>query len=152
VQGAEVDDVVQDVFLTLCENAGRYQETGKLRSYLCGIAAKKARGRLRRHWWRDGILKRFGGRTPGAAAMVDSSMDTDLGTRIELRQALATLPEPQRQVLLLHVLENLSGEEIAETLGISPNTVWTRLHRARQAMRRALGGDIGATAREGEES
>ncbi|NTV27819.1 MAG: sigma-70 family RNA polymerase sigma factor, partial [Methanothrix sp.] len=65
---------------------------------------------------------------------VDTSIDTDLGTRAELRQALAALPEPQRQVLLLHVLENLSGEEIAETLGISPNTVWTRLHRARKTL------------------
>jgi RNA polymerase sigma-70 factor, ECF subfamily len=140
--GADIDDVVQDVFLTLYENAPRYAETGKLRAYLCAVAVRKVRARLRRHWWRHAILERFAGRTPGAAAMVESSMDTDLNTRDEVRQALAVLPDPQRQVLLLHVVENMSGEEIAVALGISPNTVWTRLHRARERMRRALGAEL----------
>ena len=70
--------------------------------------------------------------------MHESSVESAVGARVEVKRALAILPEPQREVLLLHVVENFSGDEIAEALGISPKTVWTRLHRARKSMRKAL--------------
>ena len=149
VSGSEADDVTQEVFLVLLDKASGYGDSGRLKAFLCGIAVRQARSRRRRQWFRDAILRRFAGRVPGAAAMAESSMDTDLGTRAEVRRALQVLPEPQRQVLLLHVLENLSGEEIARALGVSPNTVWTRLHRARQAMRRVLSADGTSDTREG---
>jgi len=135
---AEIDDMVQEVFLTLFESAPRYQESGKLRSWLCGIAVRKARSGRRKHWLRDNLLRRFGGGGAGTAAMREGNVESQAGARVEVTRALAVLPKPQREVLLLHVVEDLSGEEIAEALGISPKTVWTRLHRARQTMRAAL--------------
>ena len=139
VTPSEAEDVCQEVFLTLFDLAPRYVESGKLRSFLCGIALRKARARRRRTFFRDAILRRFRGANPGAAAMFESSIETDVSMRAEVRRALGALPEDQRKVLLLHVLENLSGNEIADALGISPNTVWTRLHRARAVMRQVLG-------------
>ncbi|MBL9038211.1 MAG: helix-turn-helix domain-containing protein, partial [Archangium sp.] len=43
-----------------------------------------------------------------------------------------------RTVVLLNLVEGWTAEEIGEALGLSPNTVFTRLHRARQQLRGAL--------------
>lgn len=63
--------------------------------------------------------------------------------RLELRdldRALLTLPEPQREVLLLVALEELSYDETAKVLGIPLGTVMSRLSRARDGLRLALSG------------
>ena len=59
--------------------------------------------------------------------------------RVELVDALNTLPEHFREPLLLQILGGFSGREIAETLGISEQNVMTRLTRARQALQRMAG-------------
>jgi RNA polymerase sigma-70 factor (ECF subfamily) len=51
----------------------------------------------------------------------------DLGAEEILRQALACLSVPHREVLVLHVLEENSVEEVAQILGIAPGTVKSRL-------------------------
>lgn len=56
---------------------------------------------------------------------------------VDIRDALARLPLPQRTVLILRSLEGLSEQETAATLGIAPGTVKSRLHRARAALREA---------------
>jgi len=66
--------------------------------------------------------------------------DTD---RLEIRDidvALRRLPDEQREVLLLIALEQLSYEETARALGIPIGTVMSRLSRARERLRRLLGG------------
>ncbi len=135
---AELEDLVQEVFLTLFETAPRYVETGKARAWICGVAVRKARAGWRRRFWRQSILARFAPGGAGTAAARASSVEADVDARVTVERALEKLPAAQREVLLLHVVESLSGDEIAEVLGISPNTVWTRLHRARQAMRAEL--------------
>jgi len=50
---------------------------------------------------------------------------------LRLYAAMDRLPEKYRTVLILSALEESSGEDIATLLGIEPNTVWVRLHRAR---------------------
>ncbi|MBI3575544.1 MAG: sigma-70 family RNA polymerase sigma factor [Gammaproteobacteria bacterium] len=57
---------------------------------------------------------------------------------LQLRRALAQLPEEYREPLLLQVLGGYSCEEIAQTLGISRAAVMTRLFRARQQLRAVL--------------
>jgi RNA polymerase sigma-70 factor (ECF subfamily) len=56
-------------------------------------------------------------------------------TRIQVRACIDRLPEPYRTVLLLRDIEELDTEQTARQLGITPGTVKTRLHRARQALR-----------------
>ena len=56
--------------------------------------------------------------------------------RVELADALNSLPEQFREPLLLQILGGFSGREIAETLGISEQNVMTRLTRARQSLQR----------------
>lgn len=70
---------------------------------------------------------------------------TDLVDDRELvRQALATLPERQRQVLVLRYFEDLSEAEIASRLGCAPGTVKSSAARALKALRDCMGPDLGA--------
>ncbi|MBM3569754.1 MAG: sigma-70 family RNA polymerase sigma factor [Alphaproteobacteria bacterium] len=58
-----------------------------------------------------------------------------------LAQALAVLPEEQRQVVLLGGLEDMTYEQVAEVLGIPIGTVMSRLSRGRERLRRLLAGE-----------
>jgi RNA polymerase sigma-70 factor (ECF subfamily) len=58
--------------------------------------------------------------------------------RILLEGAIDRLPAPFREVFILRQVEGLSTEETARMLSIEPETVKTRLHRARTRLRRAL--------------
>ncbi len=55
-----------------------------------------------------------------------------------VRQAIDQLPVKYRSVVLLRDIEELSGAEAGELLGLTPNAVKVRLHRARRALREIL--------------
>ena len=59
-----------------------------------------------------------------------------------VREALAALPEVDRDVFLLRETVGLSYEEIAAACDLTANAVGSRLHRARLALREALGGHV----------
>jgi RNA polymerase sigma-70 factor (ECF subfamily) len=59
-------------------------------------------------------------------------------TRAQVRAAIDALPDGYRTVLLLRDIEEMSTEEAARNLGLNPNTVKIRLHRARQALLKLL--------------
>jgi RNA polymerase sigma-70 factor, ECF subfamily len=64
---------------------------------------------------------------------------SDREVRSAIEQAIQNLPEDYRIVFLLRDVEGLSSEDMAEILGISVAAVKSRLHRARLALREALG-------------
>jgi len=134
----QAEDLTQDVFLSLYESAGRYREEGKLKSWLCGIAAKKTRSARRKSWLRSGLLGANRGIRPGHSSSYIAGTDDRLSARRDVAQALSSLSDSQREVLVLHSIEGLSGEEIAVALGIKTSAVWVRLHRARKKMGEAL--------------
>lgn len=72
-------------------------------------------------------------RTPESLLLEQADRET-------VRQALAELPVPFREVLLLCEVEEMSYEEMAQTLGIPMGTVMSRLFRARKALRKVLQG------------
>lgn len=57
-----------------------------------------------------------------------------------MKSGLEELPQPYREALLLNTVGNLSCSEVARTLRLPQGTVMSRLHRARQAMRKAYAG------------
>ncbi len=61
-----------------------------------------------------------------------------LGLRLELEEAIASLPEGARTVFVLHDVEGCSHEEIAARLGLALGTSKSQLHRARLLLRAAL--------------
>ncbi len=70
-------------------------------------------------------------------------------TRGQVRTAIDALPDAYRTILLLRDIEELSTDETAQTLGVTPNTVKIRLHRARQALLKLLKPVMDAQSRVG---
>ena len=62
---------------------------------------------------------------------------------IDVQRALARVPDDFRAALILHDVQDLPYEEVAEVLGVPVGTVKSRIHRGRVALARALEGDLG---------
>jgi RNA polymerase sigma-70 factor, ECF subfamily len=135
----EAEDLCHEVFEIVYKNAARFQVDRDLRPWLFGIAAKHARAWQRKKWARNKLLRRFVGERSALVTSAIKPMDSSGVTRGQIQQVMMTLPVTQREVLVLYVLSGMKGEQIAEALGVNLNTVWTRLRRARIAMRTILG-------------
>lgn len=135
IDPAMVDDLAQEVFLTLTATSGRYREEGRLKSWLCGIAARKLRDWRKKRRTRLRLLGQY---DDPVSPSTSPRPDEQAAAREALGRALSALAPESREVLVLHHMEGLSADQIGEALQISPNTVWTRLHRARAAMKHAL--------------
>jgi RNA polymerase sigma factor (sigma-70 family) len=135
---ADVDDIAHETFLVLAKIAGRYDGRASARPFLLGIAAQLVRRRRR------GLGRWAQALASFADTLVDSRVRTpeDAAAMNEeiarFDAALARLSDEKRLVFLLVEREGLSGEDVARALEIPVNTVWTRLHHARNDLRKAL--------------
>ena len=127
---SDAEDLCHDVFLALKAMAPRFRAGGSVRSLLVGIAARKAKKQGAVAWVRRTLLEQ---NTPAAEPRSEPQRRVEAGRDAE--KMLQSLPEDWRTVVLLNLVEGWTAEEIAEALGISPNTVFTRLHRARERIR-----------------
>ncbi len=130
---SEAEDLTQEVFLALSQGARRYQKGNSVRAWVAGIALQKAREQRRRYARRAWLGKLFG--------RADFERSSGVEAKLQGEALLKELPEPLREVLVMHVVEGMKAEEIAAALGINAATVWTRLHRARARLNELDGGD-----------
>jgi DNA-directed RNA polymerase specialized sigma24 family protein len=79
----------------------------------------------------------------GYAYRTAFNLHTSWVRRLDVLQALSELPETQRAALVLVEWAGMSAEEAGRALGLQPASVRGRVHRARRALRRRLGGDNG---------
>jgi RNA polymerase sigma-70 factor (ECF subfamily) len=151
-------DVVQDALLSAFRAIHAFEGSARLSTWLHRIVVNAALMRLRSTRRRreesiDELLPRFDDDGHFAEPVVRWEGETDaLVERAEIRAlvraAVDLLPEMYRTVLVMRDIEELDTEETAEALGITPNAVKTRLHRARQALRALLAKDFaGARSR-----
>jgi RNA polymerase sigma-70 factor (ECF subfamily) len=133
VGDAEAEDLTQEVFIALSQGAKRYQKGNSVKAYVAGIAVQKAKEQRRRFTRRAWLSKLFG--------KADEERSMGVEAKLQGEALLAALPEPMREVLVLHVVEGMKAEEIAAALNINVATVWTRLHRARAKLAELDGGD-----------
>ena len=141
----EARDVLQEAFLAAFRALDTFAGAARLSTWLHRIVINAALMRLRSRRRRreesiDGLLPRFDeeGRWAEPASHWDTSTDVLLErreTRAMVRKAIDRLPVNYRSVLLLRDIEELDTDETASLLGVTPNAVKTRLHRARQALR-----------------
>lgn len=135
VERDAVDDVVAETFLTAWRRIGEVPtgDLGKL--WLYGVAYRMIgnqwRGAARRRRLHDRLRVVDG----GAAAVVDDTVVIADQRRLVL-EAAARLNERDAEVLRLAAWEQLSTSDIAQVLGIAPNAVKQRLHRAKQHLGR----------------
>lgn len=136
VPEASLDDVVQDVFVTVYRRLSDFEGRSQLKTWIFGIL---------RHTVRD--LRRSARRKPTEALAhdpADSSAPSPQdaaarGQAAELLQAvLNELSEELREVFVLCELEQLSAPEVAVALSLNVNTVYSRLRGARKDFDAAL--------------
>ena len=140
----EAEEVVQDAYVKAFRAFATFREEAALGTWLTRIAINEAQARLRGR--REALpLTELDERTASgiipfpAGASTDPERQTAVGQiRVLLESAIDGLPAPFREVFILRQVDGLSTEETARTLGIAPETVKTRLHRARSRLRRAL--------------
>jgi RNA polymerase sigma-70 factor, ECF subfamily len=123
---AELDDVVQDVFVAAITSVDRLREPALLKSWLLGIAVGKVRDNLRARWRRRWLTFHPVEELPERAAP-SSHARVDLVQ--EVCSILDRLPAEERIALLLHRLEGLSLEEAAKTCNMSVSTFKRRFAR-----------------------
>ena len=134
----EAEDLCQETFMKLIKAANRYQPDGKFQSWLFRIAGNQARSRLRRR-----KILRWLPLTDdydNAPSTERDALDTLSGKedQIAVQEALARLPERQRQALVLKQYQDLSYQEIADAMESSVSSVQMLLHRAMSGLRKDL--------------
>jgi RNA polymerase sigma factor (sigma-70 family) len=153
---AEAEDVVQAAYVSAFEHLGDFRGEASLATWLTRIVLNEANGRLRARkptvefdtieaLQREGgrviafpTQSRFGSEDPAAGAARSE-------IRRMLERAVDELPEPFRLVFVMREIEECSVEDTATSLGLKPETVKTRLHRARRMLRAALHDTLATT-------
>lgn len=130
------EEVLQDVMLAAWNHARDFRGDSRVKTWLLVIARNRALNAVRR-------------RSPTWVELHDDytayDEDTSPLERVErqvqiknVRLAIENLPPHHREILVLVFFDGLSGVEVAQVLGISEGTVKSRLHRAREALRRVM--------------
>jgi len=133
-------DAVQDAFIQVWQNAGRFDpERGTVRPWLFGIATNLVAQHRRAEVRRFRALARTGVE-PGAESHENRVLTAVSASRLRphLAHAITLLSQQERDVVLLAASGELSHEEIATALAIPNGTVRSRLSRARKTLRAAL--------------
>jgi RNA polymerase sigma-70 factor (ECF subfamily) len=144
----DADDVAQETFVRAHRALDRYDPSYSFYTWLRTIATRVALHELAKRKRRrtDGgeSFETAAETLPTEAADPQALAEaSELGRRLD--QALGTLSEEYRAVLVLRAVEQLSYAEIAETLAIPVGTVMSRLARAREKLRLVLDPERGAT-------
>jgi RNA polymerase sigma-70 factor, ECF subfamily len=153
----DAHDAVQDAFLSAFKALGQFTGTAKLSTWLHRIVVNAALMKLRSRRRKpeesiDDLLPQFteqgewSSQVPAWEASSEKLLQ-QRETRVLVRHCIGRLPDTYRTVLLLRDIEDLNTEEVADVLGITPNAVKIRLHRARQALRTLLERELVGTSR-----
>ena len=142
VPQADIEDVVQEVFVTVFRRLGEFEGRAQLKTWVFTIAVHLVQHYFRTHARKPG--DRASAKGTEIQSLVDQR-DNGPANQIErqdrydvLNRVLDQLDEAKRLVFVLAELEQLTLVEIGEIVGANPNTVATRLRAARQAFEKAL--------------
>ncbi len=134
----DVDDVVQEVFLSAMKGLKRFQGRSTVGTWLGAIAVNKCRSHWRRKALRHRLLTMGRHRRPAEEALACDRQSEQNETRSRIRQAVRALPRSLGEVVVLRYLQEMPIARIAEVTSLSPNAVQTRLHRGRKRLAEIL--------------
>jgi RNA polymerase sigma-70 factor (ECF subfamily) len=148
---SEAEDVLQEAYVSAFTHLAAFRGDASLATWLSRIVINEALGRLRKQ--RHALPAMANEHAQEEAQIIqfplaDASDDPErtMAQRQILRlveRATDKLPDVYRTVFVARAIEGLSIEETATLLGIKPETVKTRLHRARGLVRKELEDEIG---------
>jgi len=140
----EAEDVMQDAYVRAFEHLAEFRQEAAFSTWLTRIAVHEALARVRRE-------RRFQPHEPSTEETSPMSVDlqhspeqlvNDRELRVVLERAIDALPDDFRTVFMLRAVEQMTGQEAAECLGIPEETVKTRLHRARLRLQEIVVGSL----------
>ncbi len=130
-------DIVQETFIRAVRHIGSLRHENKFGSWLFGIAHQRCLD----HWRHTGRTQSLSEELANEAVELPEEPDTWL-IRAEdesrFLELLGRLPENQRSALVLHFIEEFSLEQISQVLRVPVGTVKSRLHHAKQNLRRLM--------------
>jgi RNA polymerase sigma-70 factor, ECF subfamily len=142
VWDANVDDVVQEVFVVIHRRLDDYDGRSSMRGWIYGILCNVVREYRRARRRKEAPLRRLDPET--ASATSGAAFDPGPAEAVERQEAahllfriLDSLDDEKREVLVLAELEQMNIPEIAQTLGVNVNTLYSRLKAARFALTQA---------------
>jgi len=127
INRTDVDDVVQDVFVTALDRLGGLREPAAFGGWLAAIARHRATDHCRKTVVTDVL-------TDNAAF----TRDADRLEAFAILNAVRSLPEAYRETLMLRLVEGMTGAEIAERTGLTAASVRVNLHRGMKLLREKL--------------
>jgi RNA polymerase sigma factor (sigma-70 family) len=149
---SDAEDVLQDAYLDAYRHLKEFRGGSMLGTWLTRIVINHALMRLRKEKRRSSIVPFHTAaatdtESPEAQVADNRSESPSAGairaeTRLILERRIDELPAAFRTVFVMREVEDMSVDEVAECLSISPATVRTRLFRARALLREALARDI----------
>ena len=146
---SEAEDVVQETYIRALTHLDGFRGDASLSTWLSRIAMNEAMGRLRgkpRSLDLDSLPPNKHEAEiiplPNASSDPEKSMAQRQIQEV-VERAIDALPEPFRLVFIMRVMEEMSVEETAALLSLKPETVKTRLHRARALLRHNVEKEIG---------
>jgi RNA polymerase sigma-70 factor (ECF subfamily) len=142
-QHPDAEDVTQEAVLGLISALARFRSDCTVTHYAHQVALRTALHARRHFKVRD--------RVGDPAVELEEPVDTGGLSPLEIavsrerrrvvRSLLERLPEPTAEALGLHFMLGYTVEEIAATVDVSPNTIWSRLKLGKKALKQALARD-----------
>jgi RNA polymerase sigma-70 factor (ECF subfamily) len=123
----EVDDLAQEVFLSAFKNLHTLRDQTKVGAWLSMIARNRAIEFYRQARPTEELSEEIRGN------------DTRQTEAREILDAIRALPEAYKETLVLRLVEGMTGQEIAERTGLTPESVRVNLHRGMRLLREKLG-------------
>lgn len=152
--GAVAEEVVQDTWVAVLRGVDRFEGRSSLKTWLFHILVNRARTTATKERRSDSGLDPNADRFDGNGAwssppvpwsdQVEDRLVAEQAAAIA-RDALDTLPDVQRRVVVLRDVEGLSSGEVASLLGITEGNQRVLLHRGRAKLRADLEAKLGAS-------
>lgn len=127
---ADVDDVIQDVFIEVFRSIGRFKGRSKVSTWLYRVSFNVALQHLRKRKRAPDLFRDEPWDQPDHETPLRSLERKENNATVY--DILDTLSEKKRIVLVMHEIMGFAAKEISETLGVNVLTVRTRLHYARK--------------------
>ena len=143
---SEAEDIVQEAYVKAFAHLDAFRGNSSLATWLSRIVINEALGRLRKRRRTVALPENPQAEIIRFPLNPSDDPERTMAQRQILQlveRATDSLPDVYRTVFVARVIEGLSIEETADLLGVRPETVKTRLHRARALVRKALDDQIG---------